>query len=86
MPLWEHSCSRWIMRRFNGCDSHVDSKTDTRIDIQGGVPKHTRLVTNPLCDCIDESLQSLRLILNLGCIVFNGDRFRQSGKGCGAIT
>ena len=74
------------MRSFNDCDNHVDSKTDTRMDIQGGVPKYTRLVANAICNRINESLQSLRLILGLGCIIFDGDRFRQGGKGCGAIT
>ena len=74
------------MYNFNGGNGHGDGKTDKRIDTQEGVSKRTRLVANTLRDPINKSLQSLHLILGLGRIIVDGNRFRQGGKGCGAIT
>lgn len=37
-------------------------------------------------DAVNKRLQSFDLIISLGDVVFDRDRFCQSGKGCSAIT
>ena len=53
---------------------------------KGGSQDEFRSESDALGNAINKVLQSFGLVFSLGYVVFDRDRFRQSGKSCSAIS